>query len=250
MGLRTSINIRVGRALGKTGRAVALLTRNRIHSHGVVVDTTSPLITDETRAGLFWGYYEAAERRAALRFLRADAPTIELGASIGFLSVLIAKHVAPQFQVAIEANPALIPILRENLRQNGADRVEVVAAAVAYGADCAAFSPVVDTASGRLAANGSTSDLVSVPTTSLRQILTRAPPGPFALVCDIEGAEYELFSKEPESVRARCQLAVMELHEITREGIHYSRKALGDWLGSQWKMKTLFSDGKVWVFGR
>ncbi|MBS2022262.1 MAG: hypothetical protein JST92_07615, partial [Deltaproteobacteria bacterium] len=60
----------------------------------------------------------------------------------------------------------------------------------------------------------------------------------------------EVFTHEDESVRDRCALAVMELHEVVREGKRYDRAALADYLCARWKMRILFSDGKVWVLGR
>jgi hypothetical protein len=68
--------------------------------------------------------------------------------------------------------------------------------------------------------------------------------------CDIEGAEFELFMNEPLAVRKRCQLAVMELHDVERGGVRYGRPELGRLLAAEWQMRILFEDSKVWVLGR
>ncbi len=139
-------------------------------------------------------------------------------------------------------------MLRRNLALNSAGVVQVVHAAIAYGAASALFEQVKDPASGGLSTSGSRPG-VSVPTTTVEAILGDKP-GPFALVCDIEGSEFELFRHESEAVRRRCQLAVMELHEITRDGVRYDRPSLANHLAHLWGMKIVFEDGKVWVFGR
>src|SRR3954464_14359033 len=105
-----------GALLRQTGRFIG----QRVRSHGVELDLSSPLVADETRAALFWGFYEGSERRAALRFLRPGLPVIELGASLGFLTALIARRIAPVAQVAVEANPALTSLLRRTLELNHA----------------------------------------------------------------------------------------------------------------------------------
>ena len=107
----------------------------------------------------------------------------------------------------------------------------------------------MDTASGRLADHTS-KQAVSVPATTLSKLLEEAPRGDFALVCDIEGAEYDVFDREPAAVAERCRLAVMELHDVSRAGRQFDPNQLGDWLATKWGMKIIFSDGKVWVLGR
>jgi len=239
----------VGRQLERTGAWVGALTRNRIRSHDVVVDTSSRWISDETRAALFWGFYEGAERRAIARYLRPELDVIELGASIGFLSVLIARRIRSRKLVAVEANPELIPILERNLSHNGVRDVQVVNQAVAYGTDHVAFQLLHDTASGHIAASGSCGeDIRHVPSTTLGRLVESRELGDFALVCDVEGAEYEIFAHEGEAVRRKCRQAIMELHEVERDGRRWSREELADHLSRQWGMQIVHGDGKVWVF--
>jgi FkbM family methyltransferase len=76
------------------------------------------------------GTWEAAEG-AWLRSVILPADTvIDVGANIGYFSVLAAKAVGPRGTVvAVEPDPANLRLLRANLWQNGCDNVRVVAAA-------------------------------------------------------------------------------------------------------------------------
>jgi FkbM family methyltransferase len=239
----------VGRQLERTGALVGAVTRNRIRSHDVLVDTSSRWISNATRAALFWGFYEGAERRAIERYLRPELDVVELGASIGFLSVLIARKARGRKLVAVEANPELIPILERNLSANGVREAQVVNQAVAYGADRVPFQLLHDTASGHIAARESHGDDIRyVPATTLGRLVESRGLKDFALVCDVEGAEYEIFAHEGEAVRRMCRQAIMELHAIERNGRHWSREELADHLSRQWGMQIVHGDGKVWVF--
>jgi hypothetical protein len=52
---------------------------------------------------------------------------------------------------------------------------------------------------------------VTVKTTELRQILQEERFDKFALICDIEGQEYELVMREADALRA-AELIIMEVH--------------------------------------
>ena len=50
-----------------------------------------------------------------------------------------------------------------------------------------------------------------VRTTTLSKLALSIPQGPFALICDIEGAELQLFEKEDE-VLSRLSVIILETH--------------------------------------
>ena len=77
---------------------------------------------------LLAGIYERAEIDFVHRYLPGNSKVIELGASIGGNSCQIARRLDRGVPMAcIEANPEIVPILRENIARNCGDRpVEVI----------------------------------------------------------------------------------------------------------------------------
>ena len=69
------------------------------------------------------GRYEMAEARALPRLIRAGERVVEVGAGIGFLTALIARHTGAELVVAIEANPLLQAYMAELHQLNGVEPV-------------------------------------------------------------------------------------------------------------------------------
>jgi FkbM family methyltransferase len=199
------------------GRAIGLAFSDRIPFRGGRLWTDDPAVSDQTRASVFWGFYEKAEATFVDRFLRPDLDVVELGSSIGGISGRILRRLGPGRRlVCVEANPELLGILRRNVARGLADgRVEVVHGAIAYGA-----GPTVEiqigaaNIAGRLVDGGPATGCdrcVEVPAIALREVLEKAGFGPYALVCDIEGAERMLLDEDAASL-AGCLQVVAELH--------------------------------------
>jgi FkbM family methyltransferase len=81
----------------------------------------------------FRGTYEPALSNFILRHVKAGDMCVDIGANIGYFSLLLAQCVGPNGKViAVEASPSNVRRLRSNLELNEAtDNVEVVAAACA-----------------------------------------------------------------------------------------------------------------------
>jgi len=81
------------------------------------------------------GYWEPSVTRALLRVLRPGQRVVEVGANVGWYSLLFASRVMPGGSVtAFEANPRAVTLLRRNLAANGfAAAVRVVPLAVSDG---------------------------------------------------------------------------------------------------------------------
>lgn len=78
------------------------------------------------------GYWEAGVTGALLRLVRPGQHVVEVGANIGWHTVLLAEAVGPTGTVtAFEANPRMVELLERNLAENGATaNVRVVPRAV------------------------------------------------------------------------------------------------------------------------
>jgi FkbM family methyltransferase len=252
---RTGRVFLVGRAL-KTGRLLRFLGVRRIKRFGVTIATTSALVSDQCVAALFWGIYEWGERRAVLRYILRDCPVVEFGASLGFISSLAARQTPDQPQVAVEANPHLLPLLKENTARNGAaGKVQIQWNAIDYSG---AAVVNLDLGSGSslggavVAGNGLPAGrpTVAVPCTTLGAIVRERNFSRYLLVCDIEGAEAGFLREDPATIAA-CQQMIIELHEAnTPDGIRVTPSELGEKLAAAWGLQVISRDGNVWVLER
>jgi FkbM family methyltransferase len=245
----------VSRAL-KTGPLLRFLGFRKIKRFGVAIDTRSPFVSDHCVAALFWGIYEWGERRAILQYILKDCPVIELGASLGFISCLAARQTPGQPQVAVEANPHLLPLLRGNIAGNGAlDKVHVQWNAIDYGGaaevnlDLGTGSSLSGAVAADNARSASTSTVV-VTCTTVAAILRERNLSRYVLICDIEGAEAGLLREDPATIAA-CQQMIIELHDATlADGTKVTPYQLGEKIAAAWALEIVRRDGNVWVLQR
>jgi FkbM family methyltransferase len=221
--LRTAsaLKLRVARIVAghKAGLLIGALSGNRVRHHGLWFDVRSSDFSPQVRAQMFWGAYEGAETRMIRSLLHGSPAVVELGSSLGVTSAHVAALMAPGGHlVCVEANPWLLPGLRERLAcQTGSLRVDFVHAAVAGYCGAAALALSTKTVSSRLGTAPAHDAVVEVPTLTLREILRRTGVSDFDLVCDIEGAESAFLLQDPDVLRG-CRRAVLELHETTVDG--------------------------------
>jgi len=177
---------------------------------GLRLDVPDEMLTPRLVAKLASGAYERDEARAALMRLRPGRTVLELGAGIGFIACLCARVAGADRVTTVEANPALLPVIRANLDRNGAGAVDLLHGAV--GAASEETAPVAFDAArpfwaGRLAGDGAGPRTVPVPRLDLRDLMARRRPD--LVVMDIEGAEAALFdARWPAHVRH----VIIELH--------------------------------------
>jgi FkbM family methyltransferase len=165
---------------------------------------------------LLAGNYERSEIDFVHRYLPTGQQVIELGASIGGNSCQIARRLLPGVPMTcVEANPELIGVLKGNLARNHPGRdVNVVHAMVGDAAGVGRLQ--LDHSTLRSSRSVGTRS-VEVPARTLADIVAMIRPGPYSLVCDIEGAE-AAFLENPGGVLDRCTCIVMEGHATTHQG--------------------------------
>ncbi len=175
---------------------------------------TLPSWADDVKRHIRRGSYEAAERRLVTRWIAGDLPVIELGGAFGIVSGVIAARLGLQVpHVVVEADARIVEYARLNAaapRPFGAP-VATVNAAVAYGAAEVPFITSDAFLSSRLADPGEPGNIM-VPTVTLGQLVEKhGGSGGYDLVCDIEGAEHEVFSGDVGAL-SRCRVAIVEIH--------------------------------------
>lgn len=206
--------VTIARAITRpaVGLVVARIGRDRVRSHGVWIDVSDPIITPSVKAELFWNLYEGAEIRFVRQFLAGQRAVIDLGSSLG-IAALHALDVmdARGELVCVEAHPDLASALRRRFGDH--PRVSVVHAAIAYGNTQAELAVGGESNSSRLCTPGEGRG-ISVPARTLAEVVVEAEFDRFALISDIEGAEAAVLEEDGEVLK-RCDLAVIELHDVT-----------------------------------
>lgn len=195
---------------------------------------------------LLTGAYEHRERSAARRYIRREWAVVELGGCIGVVACVTNKLLqSPAAHVVLEANPLAIPHLKSNRDANHCS-FKIVNRALAYNANTVTFSPWLDLWNNSLHHDGAHQPPVTVQTTELRQILQEERFDKFALICDIEGQEYELVMREADVLRA-AELIIMEVHPqvIGEEKVQALMSGLAD-LG----FKTIETSSRVTVLSK
>ena len=156
--------------------------------------------------------YENEEFELITKWLPRDLPVIEFGGCLGVVSAHIRRSISPDVQlIVVEANPDIVDVCEDNAKRPSPDSpTKVICGAIAYGVKEVSFQMRRNLHVSRIADEGEGNFVC--PAFTLGNIVEQLPnEGPFALVCDIEGGEYEMMAADT-SVLARCQTAIVETH--------------------------------------
>lgn len=144
---------------------------------------------------------------AGVRLEEVSGVVIDAGAHAGTFSAMAALDA--ERVLAIEANPAILPMLRANLRRNRIANVEVLERAVWGTAGTRTFHAPTDSSSGTVIAD--VSGGAEVETVTLDQLV--ADLGEIDLLkFDIEGAEFSMFAGASDEALRRIRRLVGEIH--------------------------------------
>lgn len=209
------------------GRALSLLGKDIVRNQGVVLSTSDPVISSKLQRQLYRGAYEKPEADILKATLRETDIVLELGAGIGFISILAAKTVGSDRVFTYEANPGAIPVIRRNYQLNG---VMPNLRNAALSADTRRAERTLhvgnNLSGGSFYQQGETREEIRVPVASLKEEI--ASIGPSYLIVDIEGAEKDILSRE--TLRS-VERVLIELHPdiIGRSSTDAIRSSLKDW---------------------
>lgn len=212
------------------GLCLERLLHNRIPSHGILIDTTSPAFTRSVKAEIFWGIYESAERRFVTQYVKGARFVIELGSSLGVTSAHIANAMQDGGElICVEPNPELIPTIQRALEpftRSKNLRVSVLHAAIV--ADPAQregdfFIGRTNVESHLQESDGTPSGSVrvEVPCITLSHLIEKVGFPEYVLVSDIEGGEAAFIVSDRSSLRT-CSRLVIELHAASVEGRQFT----------------------------
>jgi FkbM family methyltransferase len=157
------------------------------------------------------------EVQAALQtYLRPGMTLYDVGANIGFFSMLAARLVGPKgYVVAFEADPEIVMRLREHADRNRFSWVRVEGKAVWSEPRTVLFAradPAISPDRGLGHVVGSVDEhAIEVEAVSLEDY-TRMSPMPDFIKCDVEGAEVEVFRGARRVLAEKRPTILCEMH--------------------------------------
>lgn len=166
--------------------------------------------------GCWLGSYERDTQQCLLSILEPGMTFYDLGANVGFYSVLAASVVGSQGRVvAFEPLPRNLGFLQRHVAINGLSQVTVVPSAVAARRGTARFTVHERGEMGQLAATGG----MEVAVTTLDDfVFSGAERPPDVIKVDVEGAECAVLEGARRTLReVRPRLFIAQHHPEIRE---------------------------------
>lgn len=169
-------------------------------NHGILLPVKHPLVSLGIAREIYLGDYEAKEIEIISRRLAVDDVVFEVGAGLGYLSAYCAKRTGDDKVFTYEANPELIPLIRETHNRNGV-MPTVTNALLAQGEGEREFR--IEDEFWASSAHRTGGRTITVKQLDLNGELARIQPT--FMIVDIEGGEAEFFAgAELPTVRKIC----------------------------------------------
>ena len=170
---------------------------------------------DLSREKYYWlGTHEERVQEALARLVRPGFVVYDIGAHIGFFSLLCGRLAGGSGRVfAFEPRAENIARLRNNIQANAARNVEVVAAAASDSTGEASFAMHESTLEGYLVPDGDAS-AVRVRTESVDSLVAGGMPPPDLMKVDVEGAEAAVIRGAARTIDAHRPLMLLEVHSV------------------------------------
>jgi FkbM family methyltransferase len=185
----------------------------------------------QTNAGFLLGTSEPGLQRAMEHLIEDRMTVYDVGANVGFLTVIAARLVGPSGRVfSFEPLPSNADKITHNLKLNGFEQVSVRQVALGAQNGEAAFLVSAEPTWGKLASLGvevsQQIDEITVPVHRLDTIMREEDlPAPDLIKIDVEGAEVDVLSGAGELLRGARPLLMIELHG-TNQGVSAALRSL------------------------
>jgi FkbM family methyltransferase len=180
-------------------------------------------VNSRTGRSILAGSSELAVQQALAEHLQLGMTFYDLGANIGFFTLLAAKLVGPSgCVVSFEADPEIAARLRENVSRNNFSWVTVEQKAIWSEPSLVTFlrmDPAIspDRGQGHVIPNAISPNAIPIEAVSL-DAYTSKNSAPQFIKCDVEGAEVEVFRGARRLLGEKRPSILCELHgnEIRR----------------------------------
>ena len=169
-------------------------------NHGIMLPVRHAMVSPGIAREIYFGDYEAKEIEIISKRLATDDVVFEVGAGLGYLSAYCAKRTGGEKVFTYEANPELIPLIRETHARNGVAPT-VTNALLARGDGEREFRLEDDFWAS--SAHRGSGRAITVKQLDLDSELARVRPS--FMIVDIEGGEAEFFAgADLSTVRKIC----------------------------------------------
>ena len=163
------------------------------------------------------GIGEPEVQQALVDHLRPGMTFYDLGANIGFFSLMAARLVGPGGRVvSFEADPEIAERLRENLFRNQFAHAHVEQKAVWSEPGTVSFARVdpntsPDRGLGHVSVDGGSTSTIAVEAVALDNYIATHPVPDF-VKCDVEGAEAAVFEGAAHLLSTKRPVLLVEMH--------------------------------------
>lgn len=210
------------------------------------------IVSDKVVDTIRLGHYERFEGRRSRRFVADGDRVVELGGGLGFISTVIMDHHAVADYQVVEADPRLTEMIRRTHRLNRIEGPLTINSCVATcGEDLLRAGTVTFHVGSKFCASSllemadaKLKHTVEVPVVSLADMIATHRSN--VLICDIEGAEVDVFNGTPLPTLTKI-LAELHPHRIGQSGIRELFRCL-DAIGFVYEGDS--SSGNVAAFRR
>ncbi len=181
-------------------------------------------------------HYEPELVKICKRYLDVNKDVIDVGANIGFYTIMFAKNIAQQRVLSIEPTQNAINRLRRNIELNGvANKVEVFEGAVSNRQGKAIIKTIKGkeeySSLGEMihpAISNEKWDLEEVISETLDELVRRKSLNPGFLKVDVEGVEHLIFSGAREVLSEHRPIILSEVSELLLRNNSSSSKTVID----------------------
>jgi FkbM family methyltransferase len=163
----------------------------------------------------YWlGTHEERVQRVLTDNVRTGFTVYDIGAHVGFFSLLCGRLAGPDGRVyAFEPRADNIERLQRNIAINGAENIRVVPAAACDRRGDATFVLEKSTLEGHLAAADEAGG-ARVRTETIDALVADGMPAPDFLKVDVEGAEAAVIRGAAQTIASRRPLLLVEVHSV------------------------------------
>jgi FkbM family methyltransferase len=162
--------------------------------------------------GCWLGSYEYPKQKAFSVAIKRGDVVYDLGANVGFYSLLASVLVGPEGQVfSFEPVPSNLTFLWRHLELNGVRNCSVMEVAVSCSDGTAKFDVGPNSSIGHL--TGDSQNALSVRTIALDSLIASGQvPPPNVIKCDIEGGEYDALRGASEILSKHSPMIFLATH--------------------------------------
>jgi FkbM family methyltransferase len=207
-----------------------------VHGHRMYLDAKDTCRISITRE------YEPAETRLVQRTVREGATVLDIGANIGYYTLLLARAVGPRGHVfAFEPDTTNFEILTRNVALNGYENVTLVNRAVwSSTTTLKLFLSAENPGDHRAYASGEARRFVEIPAVALDDYFGATPPRIDFIKMDIQGAEAHAIRGMMSLLRANPQARIAS--EFWPQGLAAAGSSAAEYLDTLRSLGYIFRE--------